>query len=153
MASCAACLQPLLRSQRFLLDGTEVFHAACIGRAYLSKLKLAEQRVRDLEAQVADTRRAAARVEAETNRLRNEATSKAAEVCVLEGRISGVRVELELTQERLRARQDELQGARNQNAALRAEIAKLQADAGISSDEPEKDTDASAIRFGLLELD
>jgi chromosome segregation ATPase len=151
MASCAACHQPLLNSQRFLLEGTEVFHAACVGRAYMSKLRVAEQRVRELEAQVADTRRAAARVEAETNRLRNESTSRAAEVCVLEGRLSGARAELELTNERLRARQDELQGARNQNIALRAELAKVQV--AEVQPEPEKEADPTSVRFGLLELD
>jgi len=150
MASCAACLQPIYRAQRFLLEGTEVFHAACIGQAYRSKLRMAEQLVRELEAQVAGTRRAAARVEAETSRLRNEVTSRGAEVISLEGRLAGVRAELDLSQERLTARQGELQGARNQNAAMRAELAAVkQGEVETTQDE----VDASVQRFRMLELD
>lgn len=153
MANCAACLQPLLRSQRFVLEGTEVFHAVCIGLAYASKLKVSEERMRELERQLTETRRAAARVEAETNRLRNESNSRQAELIVIEGRVAGLRAELELAQERLSSRQAELQGARNQNAELRAEIVKLQADAGISTETEKNDVDASVQRFRLLELD
>jgi chromosome segregation ATPase len=150
MASCAACLQPLLRSQRFVLDGTEVFHAACIGRAYCSKLRMAEQTARDLEVKLADTRRAAARVEAETSRLLNQSMSRAAEVIGLEGRLAGVRAELDLAQERLRARQDELQGTRNQNAALRTELASVRHE---RVEERADDVDAAVQRFRMLELD
>jgi len=149
--SCAACLRPLLRSERFLLEGTEVFHAACLGQAYRSKLRIAEQRTRELEAALADTRRAAARVEAEAGRFRNEATARAAEVISLEGRLAGARAELDLAQERLRSRQDELQGARNQNAALRAELVTAKGDA--PSDQKDADVDASVQRFKMLELD
>lgn len=151
MASCAACLRPLLRSERFLLEGTEVFHAACLGQAYRSKLRIAEQRTRELEAQLGDTRRAAARVEAEAGRFRNEATARAAEVISLEGRLAGARAELDLAQERLRSRQDELQGARNQNAALRAELATVKQER--VEDKHEDDRDASVIRFSLIELE
>jgi chromosome segregation ATPase len=151
MASCAACLQPLYTSQRFVLDGTEVFHAQCLGQAYRSRLRMAEQRGRELEAQLADTRRAAARVEAETGRLRNEVISRGAEVIALTGLLSGHRDQLALAQERLQARQGELQGARNQNAALRAELAaaKQEAPGATSVDE----VDASVQRFKMLELD
>lgn len=150
MASCAACLSPILNSQRFLLDGTEVFHQACIGRAYISKLKLAEQRVRELEAQLADARRAASRVESETNRLRNEVTSRQAAALVQGARLEVVRGELEGMRSRSRA--DELQGMRNQNIALREEIAQFKVQGGISS-EPEKTEDDTVMRFRLLELD
>jgi chromosome segregation ATPase len=153
VASCAACLQPLLRSQRFALEGTEVFHVECLGQAYRSKLRMAEQRSRELEAQLADTRRAAARVEAETSRFRNESMSRAAEVISLEGRLAGVRAELELSQERLRARQGELQGARNQNAALRAELAAVKQEAPAVRPEDGPQMDDSSLRFSLLELE
>jgi len=149
MASCAACLQPIYHAQRFALDGTEVFHAACLGQAYRSKLRIAEQRTRELESQLADTRRAAARVEAETNRLRNEATSRGAEVITLTSLLSGHRDQLALAQERLQVRQDELQGARNQNAALRAELS--QRVEHKAEEAPVEDS--TALRFKLLELD
>jgi len=150
MASCAACLQPIYQAQRFVLDGTEVFHAACLGQAYRSKLRMAEQRSRELEAQFADTRQAAARVEAEASRLRNESMSRAAEVIGLEGRLAGVRAELDLAQERLRARQNELQGAHNQNAALRVELATVRQE---RVEERNDDVDATIQRFRMLELD
>lgn len=149
MVSCAACLQPLLKSQRFLLDGTEVFHAGCVGRAYHSKLRVAEQRVRELELQLEATRRSAARVEVESNRYRNESAERMAAQLVAEGRAAALRAELDATRERLQIRQDELQGARNQNAALRAEL-------GQAKPEPQEaktELDASVQRFGLLELD
>jgi hypothetical protein len=112
---------------------------------------MSEQREREVERQLAETRRAAARVEVEANRFRNEAVERQAACFVMEGRASALRTELELTQERLRARQDELQGARNQNAALRAELASAKA-----TDEPqesEKVEDATVQRFRMLELD
>jgi chromosome segregation ATPase len=150
VASCAACLGPILRAQRFVLEGTEVFHAACVGQAYRSRLRIAEQRARELEVQLADTRRSAARVEAEAGRLRNESTSRGAEVIALEGLLAGTRAQLGLAEERLQARQGELQGARNQNAALRAELATMKQEAPA---EQEGDLDASAQRFRMLELD
>lgn len=151
MASCAACLQPILRAQRFVLDGTEVFHAACIGQSYRSKLKISEQRARELEAQLADTRRAAARVEAEASRLRNEVTSRGAEVISLTGMLSGARQQLFTAQDARVALQDELQVARSQNAALRAELAAVKQERVT---EPQgEDQDASVQRFKMLELD
>ncbi len=68
---------------------------------------------------------------------------------VAEGRAAALRAELDATRERLQIRQDELQGARNQNAALRAEL-------GQAKPEPQEaktELDASVQRFGLLELD
>jgi len=150
MASCAACLQPLLRSQRFVLEGTEVFHAACLGQAYRSRLKMSEQRERELERQLADTRRAAQRVEAEAHQLRNDVAIRSADVYRLEAQLANVRSELELTQERLQARQGELQGARNQLGALRAEVAQKAAQEPEAQPEVE---DSTVLRFKLLELD
>lgn len=149
MASCAACLRPIVNGQRFVLDGTEVFHGQCAGQAYRSRGRLAEQRQRDLEAQLADTRRAAARVELEANRLRNEAVSAQAQVCVLEARVAGLQTHRELDAERHAARGNELRAAHAEVAALRAELAALKP----ASAEPESDLDASAQRFKMLELD
>lgn len=149
MASCASCLQSIIHGQAFVLDGTEVFHRACAGQAYRSRGRLAEQRQRDLEAQLADTRRAAARVEADANRLRNEAVSAQAQVCVLEGRIAGLQAQRELDADRHAARADELRVARNEIAALRIELASLKP----AASEPEPDLDASVQRFKMLELD
>lgn len=150
MASCAACLDPILNSQRFLLDGTEVFHAECIGRSYISKLKLAEQRVRELEVQVADAQRS--RVESDANRIRNEVTRRQASALVHNARIEALRSELDLELARSRSFQNELQGSRNQNIALREEIAQLKSHGEISS-EPEKVEDDAVMRFRMLELD
>lgn len=151
MASCAACLQPILRAQRFVLDGTEVFHAACAGQAYRSKLRMSEVRVRELEDQLASTRQAAARVESEANRLRNESTSHAAKLTIAESRLATTRAELELAQERLQATQVELQAARSGYIALRAELEAVKR--GPPPEEQKDDLDASALRFKMLELD
>lgn len=149
MASCAACLQPIVHGQRFVLDGTEVFHGRCAGHSYRSKGRLAEARARELEAQLADTRRSAARVEVDVNRLRNEAVSAQAQVCVLEGRVAGLQAQRDLDAERHAARADELRAARNEIAALRIELAALRP-ASAPADE---DADASVQRFKMLELD
>ena len=149
MASCAACLRPVVHAQRFVLDGTEVFHAGCVGQAYRSKLRMAEQRTRELESQLADTRRAAARVETETNRLRNESVSAQAQVAILEGRIAGLQTQREFDAERHAARADELRAARNEVAALRIELAALKP----TDTQAEDDADASVQRFKMLELD
>ena len=149
MAFCAACLQPIVHGQRFVLDGTEVFHGQCAGQAYRSRGRLAEQRERNLEDQLADTRRAAARVEAEANRLRNESVSAQAQVVVLEGRVAGLQAQRELDAERHAARGDELRAARAEVAALRAELAAVKP----APAEAETDLDASAQRFRMLELD
>jgi chromosome segregation ATPase len=150
MASCAACLQPIMRGQLFSLDGTEVFHRSCIGSSYRSKLRLAEQRGLDLERQLNDTRRAAARVEAEANRLRNEATSVRAQVAVLEGRVAGLQAQRELDAESILSRSNELRAARVEIASLRSELASLRPQEDRDS---EGDLDATAQRFKMLELD
>jgi capsule polysaccharide export protein KpsE/RkpR len=149
MASCAACLRPIVHAHQFVLDGTEVFHRQCAGQAYRSKLRLAEQRACDLEAQLADTRRAAARVEVETHRLRNEVTAQMASVVTLEGRLAERRTQLDLAQDRLQATRSDLQAARNEAAALRAELAALKP----AEQSPDEDVDATVQRFKMLELD
>jgi chromosome segregation ATPase len=154
MASCAACLQPILRSQQFALDGTEVFHRACVGQAYRSKLRIAEKHGFNLERQLEDTRRAAARVDAEANQLRNEATSRGAEVITLTSMLSGTRTQLFASQDRLQATQDELRASRTEIAALRAELATVKREARADGEnDADSDLDASARRFQLLELD
>jgi len=149
MASCAACLQPIMNAQAFVLDGTEAFHRGCARNAYRSKLKLTQQRELELERQLGDTRRAAQRVEAEAHQLRNDVANRTAEVLRLEAQLASVRSDLGLAQERLQTRQGELQGARNQLAALRAELAQK------PEPEPQEATseDSTALRFRLLELD
>ena len=149
MATCAACLQPIVRSQRFLLDGTEAFHAQCVGQAYRSKLRITEQRGFALERQLEDTRRAAARVEVEANRLRNELTSAKSQVVVLEGRLAGERGLRDAAMARMDAKDDELRAARREIAELRAELAALKPETGAASD----DIDATVQRFKMLELD
>jgi chromosome segregation ATPase len=150
MASCAACLQPILQAQHFVLDGTEVFHRACAGQAYRSKLRIAEQRGFDLERHLADTRRAGARVEAELNRERNQATSRGAEVITLTSMLSGTRSQLFAAQDRLQATQEALQASQVEVAGLRAELATVKQEAPVERGD---DLDASAQRFRLLELD
>lgn len=151
MASCAACLQPILRAHRFVLEGTEVFHAQCAGQTYRSKQRITEAKVRELEVQLADTRRAASRIEEAANRYRNEATSKSAAAIAEGARLAAVRGELALANELLRATQAELQAARSGYIAIRAE---LEAAKKSTNDEGQKDdVDASALRFKMLELD
>ncbi len=150
MASCAACLQPILRSQQFVLDDTEVFHRACVGQRYRSKLRIAEERARTLEAQLADTRRAAARTEVELNQERNAATSRGAEVISLTAMLSGHRTQLFASEDRLLAVQNELRASRAETAALRAELATVKPEAPAKQ---EDDLDASVQRFRMLELD
>ena len=150
MASCAACLQPILRSQQFVLDDTEVFHRACVGQRYRSKQRIADQRVRDLEAQLADTRRAAARAEVDLNQERNQSTSRGAEVISLTAMLSGTRTQLFATEDRLAATRNELSAARAETAAVRAELATVKPEAPTKQ---EDDLDASAQRFRMLELD
>ena len=142
MASCAACLSPIVNGQRFVLDRTEVFHATCAGQAYRSQLRLAEQ-------QLADTRRAAARVEADANRLRNDAVSAQARAAILEGQLAAEQTRRQLEVERGSARSDELRAARAEIAALRVELAALK----TTPVAEEQGLDASALRFSLLELD
>ena len=149
MASCAVCLQPIVRGQRFLLDRTEVFHATCVGQSYRSQMRLAEQRAEELERQLADTRRAAARVELDVNRLRNEAMTAQSRVIVLEGQLAGEQTRRQLEVERGVARGDELRVARTEIATLRAELATLK-----TAEEPvDQDVDATVQRFRMLELD
>lgn len=154
MAQCAACLQPITRGEQFALDGTEVFHRACVRQAYRSKLKIAEQSVRDLEARLADTRTAAARVEAEANlhrslarqhhgdltRVTAEAQRNAQEVYAERG----YRLEAERALAAVAAERD---GLRRELAAERA------ANRPQPEEKPTEDLDATSQRFRMLELD
>ena len=140
MASCAVCLQPIYTGQAFAIEGTEAFHRTCVRSAYRSQQRLAEQRVRELEVQA--------------QRLRNEVTNHVAQVIQLEASIAALRSNLDRTEERLRLRQGELQGARNQNAALRAELAQKSSQSeGQNTNGEDPALDSTAVRFSLLELD
>lgn len=126
-----------------------MFHAQCIGQAYRSKLRITEARGFDLERQLADTRRAAARVEVEVSRLRNDAVSAQAQVAVLEGRVAAEQQRRELLLQAHEARGDELRAARREIAELRAELAAHRTTTGSEDAE----VDATAQRFKMLELD
>jgi chromosome segregation ATPase len=121
-----------------------VFHADCAKHAYRSKLKLAEQRNRELESQLADTRRAAARVEIEANHLRNETTS-------LSIQLDNARGQLAIADDRLQAHWDDLQAVRSQNAALRTELTAIKTERQEQKQDGEIDG-AAESRFKLLEL-
>lgn len=151
MASCAVCLLPIVRGQRFLLEGTEVFHATCASNSYRSKQSITDAKMRELEAQLADTRRAAARTEGELNVQRNLATSRHAEVVQLNAIAQEARdVRIAHEQARFEA-EAQLRAARTEIAALKAELAARSSENTLSAD-PAQD-DATAIRFKLLELD
>lgn len=132
-----------------MLDGTEVFHAQCAGQAYRSKQRITEQRGFDLERQLNDTRRAAARVEADAGRLRNEAVSAQAQVAVLEGRVAAEQQRRELLVQAHEARGDELRAARREIAALRSELAAHK----VAESQDDAEVDAAVQRFKMLELD
>ncbi len=150
MATCAVCVQPLGYGERFLLDDTEVFHVQCFGQRYLSKQRVSDERVRTLEAQLADTRRAAARVEAETHQLRNQVTSKGAENIQLTALLSTTRNAMFANEDRALAAQEELRAARNEIAAMRIELA---ANRPTQAPAEKQDEDATVQRFRMLELD
>lgn len=147
-ASCAACLLPIVRGQRFLVEGTEVFHARCVGQSYRSRLRLSEQRVRELESQLSGTRRAASRVESEANRLRNEVASAQARALILEGQVARLQAQRELDVDRMAASGDELRATRNELASVRLEL-----EAFRPKDMVEDDVDATVQRFKMLEFE
>lgn len=156
MATCAACSRPIVTGQKWGTQGTEIFHEGCLRDAYRSKLRIAETqaanavaREADVARQLADTRRSAARVEAEANQLRNELAGTRAKVLILEGQAAQARYDVEVAQERAATRLAELQGARNQVVTLQGEIAK----AAPKEAPVDQDEDASATRFKMLELD
>lgn len=142
MATCAVCSETILQGQQFVLEGSEVFHRPCVGQAYRSKLKIAEQSVHTLERQLADTRRAAARTETDANTQRNLANVRMAQVAQLQGDIRAI-------EGALRAAEDVARAAAAEVTALRAELASLRAPASAE----EQDADATVQRFKMLELD
>ena len=155
-ATCATCARPIATGQKWGTQGTEIFHAECMRDAYRSKLRIAETekanalaREADVVRQLAETRRAAARVEAEANQLRNELAGTRAKVLILEGQAAQARYDVEVAQERAATRLAELQGARNQVVTLQGEIAKAKPE----EVQVDQDEDASATRFKMLELD
>ena len=162
MATCAACARPIVKPQRFVIDGTEVFHATCIGRAYMSKLRIAEQRVREYESQAFQVRAAATAAENELHRLRTQLAMQEAKAIVTDGQVHLLRAELELAHERLETVMGELQGARNRNIAQRDELARAAAQpprpqagepAVMGKEEDPQEEESSTKRFKLLELD
>lgn len=148
MASCAVCMRSIAAGEQFVLEDTEVMHRSCAPQSYRSRLRLHEQRMRELEQQVADTRRAITRIETEAARQSKELNIKRAQVVGLQVRERVARIEIEDARQRLQASQDETAAARREVASLREELAALRPG---SSDAVADD--ASAIRFALLELD
>jgi seryl-tRNA synthetase len=152
-AECAVCRKAILRNDRFVLDGTEAFHPYCLQDRYRSALRVAQQHQTELQKQLDATRRAAARIEEDERRARNEASQRHAAQIRLESQAATLRDELARSQERLRAVEGALAAARNEGATLRAEVAKVRQETVPAEDTKNDIVDASSVRFGLLELD
>lgn len=132
-----------------MLDGTEVFHARCVGQSYRSALRLAEAKARELQDRLDETRRAAARVEAEANRLRNEVASQRQRVIEAEARSVNALALADNDRGLVAALRQELADARAREGRLRAELVALRPQEAEATD----DRDATVERFRLLELD
>jgi len=131
-----------------MLDGTEVFHEQCVGQAYRSKLRLAEQRSLDLERQLNETRRAAARAENEANVQRNLASTRHAALIQMTAITQEAQRQLTWEEQVRTETQNALRVAQAELAALRVELAAHHQETG-----EEEVADATAMRFKLLELD
>lgn len=162
-ATCAVCLTPIMKPEKFVLSGTEVFHARCVV-AYgttNSVVNKQRQQAADLRAQIerlryelehekqrADHERTVAqRIAGERERMGNDLG-----VALSDARSWRVRME------EARRERDEAVAARDasrREALLHQTIQGTPvAPAVAATPEPVKDErDSTEVRFSLLELD
>lgn len=144
-ATCAACGRPIVKPQKILLIESEVVHKQCVGQPTIGQQQ--KQLVADLELEVARARRQLEQAQLRASnadalwRAETKARETVGALCVT-------------ATERADRATRELTAIRAELAAARQEIARQQRSAvpeeSGSDQQPE---DASAVRFGLLELD
>jgi chromosome segregation ATPase len=144
MATCAACRQPFLSGQGFRIVGHEVVHTSCVGRrtvnqTLVERIDRIEPRLSTAESTAAANRGELTRLELEQARLRAEIVSH--------------RVERnDLQRQRDDAIAQATTAARERDQA-RAELATQRAQIVTPEPTESQETDATILRFGLLELD
>lgn len=169
-ASCAACLLPIAKGDKFVLSGTEVFHGRCTMRVGTTRSIRARLELRVIEVerdlslvrdQLENQRTATASEREIARRTERERDGIDRELRVARAARDAALRDSTYWQERGRA--EKADGDRLA-AALRADLARARADLAAAQArrplEPtegqqvaKEDRDATEIRFSLLELD
>lgn len=154
--TCAACMQPMVSGERFVVSGTEILHQTCAAAGRMTELHRVRQEAHRVHAEVR-------RMERELEQARSSARF-AEERCeralgrvhaMQEGRVRAMqeadRIHAEL--ETVRA---EAESLRVINASLRAAMARLTSPATTQPAESRtspEEQDGTRVRFSLLEFD
>lgn len=169
-ARCAGCLKPIAQAEKFVLLDTEVFHRVCIAQGSQSLVTRLRVRINTLTGEVANARSLAAevprlrqsidlanadarRIDAERGTLQNAlVVARAAKDAALRDseywRDRDATTTTNLT--RVTAERDRLA---RELAELRAQLAKPEAVVEREDPNTNKELDAIAVRFGLLEFE
>lgn len=170
-ATCAACLGPIAKGERFVLSRTEVFHARCvtaIARSMRAKLEQEVIRLGHDVSQLADDQRrltetanaASRRADSVSRLLEREreegaakfrASERAKDAAIRDRDISRARAD-QLETERDAARR-ELAVMRQYGTATTPAPAATPAPAPTAVEPAKDQRDDSEIRFSLLEID
>jgi hypothetical protein len=142
--TCAICEQAITKAQRFVLVATEAVHRTCATSGQPTRLLKAEQAIAELQLGHATLRRQVDELERSVAQLRMVARS-------VRERMDAERGAKELVTVELLGANEQRREAMAECERLRARIAELESPAPARSETAE--TDATALRFGLLELD
>lgn len=163
-ATCAICLVPIGKGEKFALVETEVVHRRCIASPTARQTILTRARLTAVEA---ERQREAYRIALQSERAHGEnlaraRAAEATELANLRYALDRMRDERDSVKTRLdlaRRERDEAMAARDaarREAALHQTIQAARADPAPAPEIPvvaKDDRDAAEIRFSLLELD
>lgn len=143
--TCAACDQPIVRTQRFVLMGTECVHRTCA----LAGMSTLGSRLR---SQVAETRVTCERLQREAREARDRAAISDRRVAQLETDLARRTLELESTRELLLRAERPIAAPSAIVTPTAASVAPPPTpDPGPPTDQEQEGRDDTEIRMSLLE--
>lgn len=153
-ATCAACLQPILRMDQCTISGSEVFHRRCVANIEDSIGNRRQRQIHELTQALEQSGRAVRQIERSAQQASRAAVSTAEQLTVALARAETALARA-TAESAVRRREHE-----QEVAALRAERDIARAEAAIAAapriatpaDNPDSPDDAT-MRFSLLELD
>ena len=150
-AICAMCRSAILRGAKFLLLGSEVVHASCVGTGRLTITRNQQLEISRLQAELSAAREATARAVVERDRARNEAQRGFDESLRMQTERQRTQLELSVALRDHAAQREQLN---SRLLALERQVAGYQVAAAESANpESEVQEDATETRFRLLEFD
>jgi len=155
-ATCASCLQPIVRMDQCTISGSEVFHRRCVANIEDSVGNRRQRRVHELTQKLEQAGRTIRQLERTAARAEAAAGESADQLrALMEREVQSAADREAVAAIRERSHEQEIAKLRAERDIARAEAA-IATSASAAATTPELDTpdlDDASTRFSLLELD